>query len=281
MPSTDRFSWSSIKALTLTIGAIALQASLASAHGLLYSPNGKDLPGAGSTRGYSDIGINIDSLRAPSGGQPLCRGRAPSNMLVPVRFGPSGSTHTITLAFSIGAQHQGPCTVEIINPQTGEITLVGSVDAPGCARPPIAQLDTNKLYDANTQCGGVMPDRLRTNDMCLTYWTFTLQNVEKIKCTKCVMRWYWVGTHISPPEVYENCIDISLTTANSNRRVNPIDESEPSSTTTSTSTAAATATAAAAGAESTAATEAPSNLFAALSVRMNNIIQRNARLAHD
>ncbi|KAJ3110700.1 hypothetical protein HDU96_006357 [Phlyctochytrium bullatum] len=276
--SSRNTSWSSVRALTLAVAAIVLQASITSAHGMFYSPNGRGGPGAGSTRGYSEIASNIDNLRAPSNGQPLCRGRGTSGSLVPVRFGPSGSTHTVTLAFSVGAQHPGPCTIEIINPQTNEVTLVGSSDSPGCAKPPLAQLDSNKQYDARSQCGGGMPERLRTNDMCLTYWTFTLQNVERIKCTTCIMRWYWVGTHISPPEVYENCVDISLSTPGGVVRNvagldAPVVVEQTVATVAVVQEATPAATAAAAAPE-----ETPTNLFAALSLAMTRLLQRNQKL---
>ncbi|KAI8849606.1 hypothetical protein BC829DRAFT_391198 [Chytridium lagenaria] len=187
---------------------------LVSAHGFFYSPNGNGEPGAGSTRSYNSISLNIDTLRSPSNGLPMCRGHEASSELVPVSFGPSGSTHTVTLAYSIGAQHPGPCSIEIVDPATGVAVNVASVDGPqGCARPPTAfgAADTNKLRTASEQCGvNGLPRQLRTDDMCLFYWTFRLQNVERISCSRCIMRWTWVGTHAAEPELYENCIDINL-----------------------------------------------------------------------
>ncbi|KAJ3209180.1 hypothetical protein HDU67_006362 [Dinochytrium kinnereticum] len=194
-------------------GMLSMLVGQVHAHGFLYSPNGRNEPGEGSTRSYGNIMYSIDTLRSPTGNGPMCRGQDPSLNAVPVTFGPSGSTHTVTLAYSIGAQHNGPCTIEIINPTTGQSITVGSVNGPqGCARPPtISGGDTDKLSSASNQCGhGRIPRNLRTDDMCLFYWTFRLQNVERISCTRCIMRWFWSSTHTSPPELYENCIDVNV-----------------------------------------------------------------------
>ncbi|KAJ3106491.1 hypothetical protein HDU97_006278 [Phlyctochytrium planicorne] len=192
---------------------LCLAAQQVRSHGFFYSPNGEGETYTGSTRQYDNIVYNIDSLRSPSGYGPVCRGAPPSTSLIPVFFGASGTQHTVMLAMSLGAQHIGPCTIDIINPDTGASTQVAYSD--GCARPGPSvspYLDTDKNSPASNQCPGRLPDRLRTDDMCLFSWTFTLQNVEQITCTKCVMRWFWTSTHSFEPELYENCIDVYLYT---------------------------------------------------------------------
>lgn len=54
---------------------------------------------------------------------------------------------------------------------------IASVDGTnGCARPPLAQFDTDKSSDAKNQCNGKIPQGLVTNGMCVCgvcLWLFT------------------------------------------------------------------------------------------------------------
>ncbi|KAJ3291828.1 hypothetical protein HDU76_007222, partial [Blyttiomyces sp. JEL0837] len=187
-------------------------------HGTLISPNGLGSPGMYMVRNYDKIATNIDALRSSlisNTGLNVCRNAPVSSQRANVVFGPSGSTHTITMAFSVGAMHVGPCSVEIIDPATGIHTEITSIAGPqGCARPgPSVQpnIDTDKSAPASVQCPGRIPQGLRTDDMCMYTWTFVLKNVEKIACKKCVLRWMWEATHLSPSEFFETCSDINLT----------------------------------------------------------------------
>ncbi|KAI8907981.1 hypothetical protein EDD86DRAFT_247935 [Gorgonomyces haynaldii] len=166
---------------------------------------------------YDAISNNIDSLRSPSGNGPLCRGQrgTKSRNLNLV----NGQPMTVTSAFSIGAQHIGPCQIEIMQrnkPSTAVVIAQGD-----CARPPaeggkLAQTSTYKTSGADAQCPGRIPPNLVTNDMCLNEWTFEVQNADRVRCTDCVLRWTWTAQHISvyEPEFYENCLDVTLSTSN-------------------------------------------------------------------
>ncbi|KAJ3023857.1 UNVERIFIED_CONTAM: hypothetical protein HDU68_008426 [Siphonaria sp. JEL0065] len=180
---------------------------LVNAHGFLYGPNGlKDTATLGSIRNYQKISFQIDDLRSPSG-TAVCRNAPVSAQRAPVTLGKSGSTHTVAVAFSIGAMHVGECHVDIIDPATNKAVRIGQIDGPnGCAR-------LGQIPNSPGQCPNGMPKNLITNDMCAFDWTFTLMNVEQITCTNCILRWGWSATHISTtnPELYQNCVDIVLT----------------------------------------------------------------------
>ncbi|KAI8907982.1 hypothetical protein EDD86DRAFT_247936 [Gorgonomyces haynaldii] len=160
---------------------------------------------------YAAISSNIDSLRSPVSGSNLCRSANPG----PRRQLNLGGDVTISHAFSVGAQHIGPCKVEIM--QRGNLQTAVTIAEGECARAPdaggnIAQTNTDKSGGASQQCPGKQPPGLVTDDMCINDWTFKPQNTDQIKCTDCVLRWTWKGEHISKsnPELYENCIDVSL-----------------------------------------------------------------------
>ncbi|KAH6560795.1 hypothetical protein BASA60_000518 [Batrachochytrium salamandrivorans] len=178
---------------TAAIAAASL--SLAAAHGFMAHPG--PVSGAFSqhaVRNYDAISTNIDSLRNPiDSSSPICRGAAK--------------------AFSIGAQHIGPCAVEILDENLSNPVQIAQVSGPnGCAVKPLAQFRTDKSSPASAQCPKHIPSKLVTDDMCLNEWTFTVTNVEKIKCTQCVLRWTWSGEHISVnnPELYETCADVII-----------------------------------------------------------------------
>ncbi|KAH9249611.1 hypothetical protein BASA81_012685 [Batrachochytrium salamandrivorans] len=98
---------------TAAIAAASL--SLAAAHGFMAHPG--PVSGAFSqhaVRNYDAISTNIDSLRNPiDSSSPICRGAAKGPVTtIDLK---NGQSYTITLAFSIGAQHIGPCAVEILD----------------------------------------------------------------------------------------------------------------------------------------------------------------------
>lgn len=130
---------------------------------------------------------------------------------VPIAPLVNGQQMTVTLAFSLGAQHPGPCYIYMLDSR--------DLSAPGvqigyqmdCARVGTTVYDTKGGSGTGTCPGKCIPDS-RTNDMCLHDWTFTVTNADKVACgDNCVMRWYWEGTHRSPPEQFENCADVSIT----------------------------------------------------------------------
>ncbi|KAJ3013730.1 hypothetical protein HKX48_005541 [Thoreauomyces humboldtii] len=189
--------------------------STVSAHGFLMGIGKLDANTRGSVRDYAKINIAIDDLRSPLvDGEAFCRGAAKSANPVALTLTEGGSL-TITQAFSLGAQHIGPCAVEIVDADNTAniVTLTEADGLRGCAVTPIAQFETDKNSAATAQCNGLIPSGLITNDMCMQYWTFTTNNVDQITCTNCILRWTWEGEHISVtnPEKYENCIDVKLT----------------------------------------------------------------------
>ncbi|ORY36741.1 hypothetical protein BCR33DRAFT_721950 [Rhizoclosmatium globosum] len=203
--------------MKLHICSLLLVGSFVSAHGMLYGPNGlADTETLGSTRGYDKVGILIDSLRAPSDPTAFCRNAPASSSRVPFILSPSGSSHSVALAFSLGSQHIGECSLELINPVTNTRTVIASVDGPkGCATMPNISpaFESTKLAPANVQCPQNVPKGLRTNDMCTFDWNFTLMNVENVDCTDCILRWSWTGRHVAATEHFENCIDVTIVKA--------------------------------------------------------------------
>jgi hypothetical protein len=192
-----------------------LLVSSAFSHGFLVHPG--QLTGTPGVRNYAAISTAIDSLRSPFASSPaaafsddshLCRG-ASKGPVTPISV-KNGADFTITMAFSNGAQHVGPCAVQIM--EDGDLSSAVTISPPGeCARTPIAQSDTDKGLPASNQCSGRLPPNLVTDDMCLNTWTFKVINADKIKCTNCVLRWKWAAEHVLPTrENYENCADVSL-----------------------------------------------------------------------
>lgn len=98
---------------TLSAAALLASSSVA-AHGFL-SGIGKLSPSdVGQVRNYNLIDHQIDDLRSPlSGNSAFCRG-APRAKPVALSLTEGGSL-TVTQAFSLGAQHIGPCALEIVD----------------------------------------------------------------------------------------------------------------------------------------------------------------------
>ncbi|KAI8824214.1 uncharacterized protein EV422DRAFT_617920 [Fimicolochytrium jonesii] len=201
----------------LSVVAAIASASSVAGHGFLVGIGALGPNSKGQTRNYQAIDNNIDSLRNPTtGSTPFCR-TSTKSARVPLHLTEGGKL-TVTQAFSVGAQHIGPCAVEIWDPKTNKKFTLTSVAGPnGCARVPIAQSDSNKKSGANNQCPGRLPNKLVTNDMCLNKWTFTTRNVNAITCKDCILRWTWVGQHVSPAEKYESCIDVTVTKGSSGK----------------------------------------------------------------
>ncbi|KAJ3086618.1 hypothetical protein HK102_012830 [Quaeritorhiza haematococci] len=204
--------------IALLTTSIITQSQGISGHGLLFAPIPVNPDTFGTVRGIQKLNYSIDSLRNPvTRSTPVCRGE-PVGAVTPITL-ENGKSHTITMALSIGAQHIGPCAVEILDANNLDapgvtIATAGGRSAPGCANRPIVDFETDRSGSATTQCPNRIPKGLITNDMCLFYWTFTVQNADKITCTSCVMRWTWEGHHASPdsPEIYENCADVVVST---------------------------------------------------------------------
>ena len=197
--------------------------SLASAHGFMMHPGPiSEAIKRPAVRNYGLINYQIDELRNPtaitqaaafSDNSKLCRNTGPGRKIAITLT--NGQPFTITQAFSIGAQHIGPCRIQIM--QQGDpssaVNIASASANGGCARPPVAQFDTNKSPpSAAHQCPGKIPPGLVTDDMCMHEWTFTVRNADKIKCTDCVMRWQWAGEHMFPNrEEFESCVDVTIT----------------------------------------------------------------------
>jgi hypothetical protein len=136
-----------------------------SAHGMLYYAGPMPSPGTrGAVRNYDLVDNQIDSLRNPLSGPSICRG-APARSPIPISLS-ENEDFEVTMALSIGAQHIGACAVEILDAddlsKPGVVIASAPSDA-GCARPPIAQFDTDKLSPAASQCPGKVPAGLVTN----------------------------------------------------------------------------------------------------------------------
>lgn len=188
-------------------------------HGALWAPYAVTGNDNGYVRNINLLHTDISSLRSPMANDLICRGATrltnpPTIKLV------NGEDYTITLAMSLGAQHVGPCSVEIRDADNLNApgVTIASVSGRGCATMPIAEIETNKGSKASAQCPGQTPKGNELlDDMCLTHWTFTVQNAKMIQCKNCVLRWTWVALHIpSSPEYYENCADVIINNQNSN-----------------------------------------------------------------
>ena len=210
--------------------------SSVNAHGFMMHPGPiSDAMTQPGVRDYGLISVHIDGLRNPvattqaaafSDNSKLCRNTGPGRKTAITLT--NGQPFTITQALSIGAQHIGPCRIQIM--QQGDpssaVEIASASANGGCARPPLAQFDTDKSPpSAAQQCPGKVPPGLVTDDMCMHEWTFTVRNADKIKCTDCVMRWQWAGEHLMPNrEEFESCADVEI----SNVAQSSSEESTPS-----------------------------------------------------
>ena len=139
--------------------------TFANSHGTLFYAG--DIPSSdtkGIVRDIELIDRQIDSLRNPIFSTSLCRNAAPKAP-ISVRLS-SNEDFTVTIAFSIGAQHIGPCSIEILdadNLSKPGIEIASAPSESGCAVPPIAQFNTDKASPASRQCPGKVPAGLVTD----------------------------------------------------------------------------------------------------------------------
>jgi hypothetical protein len=185
-------------------------------HGFLYAPGPlSDSQANPSVRDYAAVSYAIDELRNPVATQngdafvskASCRYTFRGKR-VPIQLS-NGADFAVTMAFSVGAQHIGPCIVQIME-DGNPASAVTISPRESCARPPLAQFDTVK-ESAASQCPGKIPKGLVTDDMCLHEWRFKLSNVDKIKCKNCVLRWAWSAEHMMPArEEFESCVDVEI-----------------------------------------------------------------------
>ena len=135
------------------------------AHGFLYHAG--PMPSAdakGTVRDYDRVSYQIDSLRNPLVSPSLCRGASP-RAPIPIKLS-ENEDFQVTLALSIGAQHVGPCSIEILDADDLSKPGVQIASAPsdaGCAVKPIAQFNTDKASLASNQCPGKVPVGLITD----------------------------------------------------------------------------------------------------------------------
>eukprot|EP00842_Homolaphlyctis_polyrhiza_P001279 jgi/Hompol1/2151/HPOL_002049-RA len=174
------------------------------AHGFLQYP-GPVSQAASSTsgvRGYEKITTNIDALRTPiKASTPFCRGEEPTP-LMDIALA-NGVDFTITLSFSLNANHIGPCWVEIWDPSdlgAAPVTIASAPATKGCAVKPVGDYATLEGSEASSVCPGRVPPLVQsaTNDLCMSEWTFSVSNADQIKCSTCILRWRWEGWHIDP-----------------------------------------------------------------------------------
>jgi hypothetical protein len=143
----------------------------ANAHGMLYYAGpmpSQDSKGA--VRDYDFVDHQIDKLRNPIDYPKLCRGAAPRPP-IPIHLS-KDEDFEVTFAFSVGAQHVGPCTIEILDADDLSKPGVVIASAPseaGCAVKPIAQFNTDKASPATNQCPGKVPAGLVTNVSQIIY----------------------------------------------------------------------------------------------------------------
>jgi hypothetical protein len=136
-----------------------------SAHGMLFYAG--PMPShdtKGAIRDYHLVDHQIDSLRNPLEYPSVCRGASPRPP-IPIHLS-DGQDFEVTLAFSVGAQHIGPCAVEILdadNLSKPGVLIASAPSDAGCAIRPIAQFNTDKGSPATNQCPGKVPAGLVTN----------------------------------------------------------------------------------------------------------------------
>lgn len=87
--------------------------------------------------------------------------------------------HSVTLEFNITAPHVGECDVFILDSNLAN--PVKAANKTGCAAPGAAKT-----------------------------WPITIPN--NINGQK-VLRWVWTATHTNPPELYEQCADINISSS--------------------------------------------------------------------
>lgn len=121
-------------------------------------------------RGIQKASYQVDDLKSPNRSGAVCRGE-PAGEVTSVTSGGK-----LTLGLTITAPHVGPCEVHLLDyPSMQEIsTFASKMDcaAPGKAAP----------------------------------WTIDLPQAQGRK----VLRWTWMGCHVTPCEPYEQCIDVDF-----------------------------------------------------------------------
>ncbi|KAJ3177369.1 hypothetical protein HDU85_005914 [Gaertneriomyces sp. JEL0708] len=159
----------------------------------------------------------IDSLRNPIGDKTMCRGHNQNIKPKTLRLGKDIDV-TLTLAMSLGAQHVGPCKVELYkydNHDEPAATLTSGVECAKSGTDGPLDMETDKTRPASEVCSDRVPHKLVTNDMCLFHWTFRPELDTKIRNGKYILRWSWKATHLGDAnaEYYENCIDVEVRNA--------------------------------------------------------------------
>ena len=135
------------------------------AHGMLFYAGPMPSPDTrGAIRDYDLVDHQIDSLRNPLLSPSVCRGASPRP---PIMIQLSDKQDfQVTLALSIGAQHIGPCAVEILDADDLSkpgVLIASAPSGAGCAVQPIAQFNTDKASPASSQCPGKVPSGLVTD----------------------------------------------------------------------------------------------------------------------
>ncbi|KAJ3085425.1 hypothetical protein HK102_014173, partial [Quaeritorhiza haematococci] len=190
-----------ISSLSATVGAAAaallLGSTGVSAHGFLLDPE---------TINFSEISFKIDDLRNPVGigsfGSQFCRDKSISAGKLTEITLRKGETFNVKLAMSVGAEHVGPCFLDVLLGADGKGDVIEIAKADNCAG------EINSKGSAKAIC----PDRpvrgLVTDDMCAVDWPITVLN--DVPSGPAILRWRWIGQHVSPGENYENCARVTI-----------------------------------------------------------------------
>jgi hypothetical protein len=118
--------------------------SAVTSHGFFVGP-GTSAAAArapGPVRDYSKISFAIDDLRNPSSisispvpfiaNSPVCRGAAPTGPVAVSLF--NGQAFTVTQAFSLGAEHIGPCQIELFPASDPTQSVIITPNGTQCAK---------------------------------------------------------------------------------------------------------------------------------------------------
>lgn len=173
-------------------------------HGMMIGTidcNTKEL--IGRVRGYDKVQYYVSELRDPSGigaFGPLCRGE-PASSPTDIDIVP-GQKVCVALAMSIGAEHQGPCTLSLVDDSGKEVEIASGENCAG------------QVNGKGTPASGLCPDRLvpglTADDMCRVDWEVTVNADAQIPSGASTLRFGWIGQHVSPPEMFENCQDVNV-----------------------------------------------------------------------
>ncbi|GMF32404.1 unnamed protein product [Phytophthora lilii] len=172
--------------MTSTRSRLILSAFIPSVfgHGGMVTPESRE---------FRTMGLDIDSwpIAMRPGGE--CLNNTPDTNLQTIPYGES----KITMRANDGANHIGPCTVFLVNPDDVNDKLkIGQLD--DCMR---------SLHPA----AGNKGDDPIPAEMSI----FVPKSGLPCKPEHCVLEFYWEATHLEPHELFNNCADVKLSGSSS------------------------------------------------------------------